>query len=141
MKLLSTKTHGVLDYLTAGAMLTLPRAMGWGEAATRLLTGAGLGALGYSLLTRYELGLVKVLPMRAHLSLDALSGAMLCAAPLLLADETPEVKGTLVGLGLFEIAAAMATEAEPAATAAPDPLGEAAAALRRSLAAGRPSGT
>jgi hypothetical protein len=137
MKLISTKTHGILDYLTAGAMLTLPRALGWSETATRLLTGAALGTAGYSLLTRYELGLVQVLPMRAHLTLDAVGGAMLCAAPLLLPDEESEVKGALVGLGLFELAAALTTETEPSPGVGPDPLGEAAAALRRGLASGR----
>src|SRR4051812_40369948 len=143
MKLISTKTHGVLDYLTAGAMLALPRAMGWSEPVTRLLTGAGLGAIGYSLLTRYELGLVKVLPMRAHLTLDALSGVMLCAARMLLPDEESEVKGALVGLGLFELAAALTTETEPRPS--PEELGRvpadaAAAALRSGMASGRTAG-
>jgi hypothetical protein len=137
MKVISTKTHGFLDYLTAGAMLTLPRAMGWGQTVTRLLTGAAVGTIGYSLLTRYELGLVKVLPMRAHLTLDALSGAMLCAAPLLLPDEESEVKAALVGMGLFELAAALTTEAEPSPGVVPDPLAEAATTLRPGIAAGR----
>ena len=70
MKLLSTRTHGVVDYLTAGTLLALPRAMGWGDRVTNLLTGAALGTVAYSLLTRYELGAVKVLPMKAHLALD-----------------------------------------------------------------------
>jgi len=111
-KLISTRTHGVIDYLAAGALIALPRAMGWSERVTTLLTGAGLGAVGYSLLTRYELGAAKVLPMRAHLALDALSGATLCAAPLVLEDEPSEVKAALVGLGLFELAAALTTVPE-----------------------------
>jgi hypothetical protein len=143
MKRFSTKTHGVIDYLTAGAMLAVPRAMGWSEKTTQLLTGAALGTIGYSLLTRYELGLVRVLPMKAHLALDALSGAMLCAAPLMLPDEDDGVKRALVGLGLFELAAALTTEAEPApAGPLPDgadrvPVEQAAGELRR----GRGTGT
>lgn len=113
-KLLSTRTHGVLDYLTAGTLLALPRMLGWSERVTNLLTASALGALGYSLLTRYELGLIKVLPMPVHLILDAISGATLCAAPLVLEDEAPEVKATLLGVGLFEIAAALTTETSPA---------------------------
>ena len=113
MKLFSTRMHGVLDYLTAGTLLTLPRALGWSQSVTRLLTNAGIGTIGYSLLTRYELGLVKVLPMQGHLILDAMSGAMLCGAPLLFPDEDTSVKGALVALGLFELTAALMTETEP----------------------------
>jgi hypothetical protein len=113
-KLISTKTHGVIDYLTAGALLALPRALGWGERPTRLLTGAAVGSLAYSLLTRYELGALKLLPMRVHLALDAMSGAALAASPLLLPDEDPEVKATLLALGLYELGVTALTKAEPA---------------------------
>jgi uncharacterized membrane protein len=38
MKLLSTRTHGVLDLLTAGTMAALPRIMGYGDRVTRTMT-------------------------------------------------------------------------------------------------------
>jgi hypothetical protein len=110
MKLISTRTHGVLDLMTAGTLAALPRLMGWSPRVTAALTGMAAGMLGYSLLTRYEFGLLKVLPMRAHLALDAASGAMLCASPWLFDDEDPEVTATLAGIGLFELAAAALTE-------------------------------
>jgi len=113
MKLFSTRTHGMLDYLTAGLLLVLPRAMGWSRQVTGMLTGAALSTLAYSLLTRYELGLWKVLPVKAHLALDAMSGMLFCGAPFLFPDEEPSVKGTLVGLGLFEVMAAVTTETTP----------------------------
>lgn len=114
MKLFSTKTHGVLDYLTVGQLLTLPRMLGWSTGVTQWMTGMALGTLGYSLVTRYELGPLKLLPMKGHLTLDAMNGALFCAAPLLFPDEDTTVKATLVGLGLFEIMAALTTETEPA---------------------------
>ncbi|MBX6315225.1 MAG: hypothetical protein IRY99_20290, partial [Isosphaeraceae bacterium] len=113
VRFLSTRTHGLLDLLTAGTLLALPRALGWSERVTKLTTNAALGTLGYSLLTRYEFGLLKVLPMEAHLALDAASGAAFCASPLLLADEEPEVKQALAGIGLFELFAALTTRTHP----------------------------
>ena len=113
MKLFSTRMHGVLDFLTAGTLLTLPRALGWSEGVTRLLTNMALGTVGYSLLTKYEWGLVKVLPMKGHLLLDGISGASLLAAPLLFPDEDSSTTGALVALGLWELAASLTTETTP----------------------------
>ena len=112
-KLFSTKTHGVLDYVTAGQLMMLPRMLGWSDSVTSFMTSMGLGTVGYSLLTRYEYGPFKVLPMTAHLAIDAMNGALFCAAPVLFPKESSTVKATLVGLGLFEFMAALTTETEP----------------------------
>lgn len=112
---ISTYVHGILDYITGPALLILPRALGWDEKMTNLLSGAGVFILGYSMLTRYELGLFKVLPMKGHLTLDAISGTALAMSPFLLFDEQERdsVKtSTLIGLGLYEIAAALMTQTE-----------------------------
>jgi hypothetical protein len=112
-KPIPTKVHGVLDYMTAAFLHTLPRVMGWSKPVTRLLDAAGGGAIGYSALTDYELGLVKVLPMQAHLALDAVSGAALIGAAAMMDDEDPDVRATLAGIGVWEIAAALLTRTEP----------------------------
>jgi hypothetical protein len=54
-----------------------------GTTAGKVLQIAGGIATAQSLMTDYELGLVKVIPMRAHLTLDAASGAMVAASPWL----------------------------------------------------------
>lgn len=113
MKLFSTRTHGVLDYASVVLLCVLPRALGWDKAVTRLLTGSALATLVYSLLTRYELGAVKVLPMPAHLALDAASGLGLCLAAGVFAGEPRPVRLSLLGLGLFEITASLTTETQP----------------------------
>ena len=113
MKLFSTRTHGVLDYLSVGLLSALPRALGWDKTVTRLLTGSALVTLVYSLVTRYELGAVKVLPMPAHLTLDGISGLTLCAAAGVLSGEPRPVRLALLGLGLFEITASLTTETQP----------------------------
>src|SRR4051794_33400273 len=113
MTQMSTKTHGVLDLVTAGTLVALPRMLGWGERVTNTLTTVAIGTLGYSLLTNYEFGLVRILPMRAHLAIDGLSGAALCAAPAMFPEEDPSTQGALVALGLFEMGAALMTRPEP----------------------------
>jgi hypothetical protein len=112
-KPIPTKVHGVLDYMTAAFLHTLPRVMGWSDNVTRVLDVAGAGATGYSLMTDYELGLVRALPMKAHLTLDALSGGALIAAALVMVDEDDEVRATLAGIGAWEIAASLLTRTGP----------------------------
>jgi hypothetical protein len=77
--------HGVVDY-TAGATLTtvFPRLTGIeGTRAGRQIRTAGAIHAGYSTLTDYPLGIVKVLPFQAHLALDALGALTLAAVPFI----------------------------------------------------------
>lgn len=114
MKLFSTKVHGALDYVTVAILPTLPRALGWENRLTRFLDGAAAGVLAYSLLTRYELGALKILPMRGHLCADAIFGTTMLsgAASDLSGGENKAAKAVLVGLGLFALLAAVVTETE-----------------------------
>jgi len=114
-KLVSTKTHGVIDYLSVPVLLAAPRLLGWSPAVTRSLTVAAAGTLAYSLLTRYELGAKPVLPMTTHLALDGMSGAAMLAVPWLLGETDKTAKMALMGIGLFELGAALTTETEPSA--------------------------
>lgn len=84
---------------------------------TSLLTGSALGTLLYSLVTRYELGALKRLPMPAHLALDRASGLVLCAAAGTMSGEPGAVRAALLGLGLFEVTASLTTETVPQAEA------------------------
>ena len=110
MQKMPTHVHGVVDYVVGATLALLPRALGWRGAPARLLEGAGAGAIAYSMMTDYELGVARVLPMKAHLALDALSGGMLIGAAAMLDDEDDDVRATLAGIGLFEIAAALTTQ-------------------------------
>lgn len=121
MKLFSTRVHGMLDYLTAGTLLLLPTLIKPSSGVATLMRSAGLGTLIYSLLTDYELGVAHVIPMKAHLLLDGMSGATFAAAPLLFADEDGGIQGLLVGLGLFELLASLTTDAPPSFDAAHKP--------------------
>ena len=109
-KPIPTTVHGVLDYMTAGLLFALPRVLGWGKCPTRVFDVAASGAVAYSLFTKYELGAVKVLPMKAHLAMDAMSGAALIGAAALMDEEDTDVRATMAGMGAFEIAAALMSQ-------------------------------
>ena len=104
-KPLSRKQHGVADYVFAATELSLVRALDAGAGAKRLLAVSGANAALLGMVTKHELGLVKLVPMRVHLALDAAFAATFVGAAAVL-DESRRVKGTLAALG---IAAALIT--------------------------------
>jgi hypothetical protein len=69
---ITSKIHGFLDY-TTGAQLQL--------APDNSLRIAGAIHAGYSLFTDYEMGVVRVIPYRVHLALDALWTVGVAATP------------------------------------------------------------
>ena len=110
VQVISTRQHGVVDYLFAASTYALPRVLPASERARALLTGSSLGVVGMSALTDYELGLVKVLPMKGHVALDLALGALLVAAPLLLHEEDGRVRAALAGMGALGAVVALLTE-------------------------------
>jgi hypothetical protein len=71
------------------------------------------GALVYSALTDYELGLARVIPMPTHLLLDGLSGAFLAVTPWLLGFADYVWAPHLV-VGLAELGVVMLSQTRPA---------------------------
>jgi len=75
--------HGVVDYM-AGATLTtvMPKLAGVeGTRSARQIRTAGAIHATYSTMTNYPLGIVKLIPFKAHLALDALGALALGATP------------------------------------------------------------
>ena len=120
MRFIPTRVHGMLDYLTAGVLIAAPSVLGLRHNGMQrwLPIGLGIGTIGYSLLTDYELGLFKVIPMPMHLALDAANGVLLAASPWLFgfAEET---SAPHFGLGLFEIAVTASSQTTPACATDP----------------------
>ena len=85
LRLIPTRVHGVLDYLASGVNLAFPGLLGLHDApwAAHVPRIDGLAGAGYSLITDYELGVLKVLPMPAHLAFDAAKGVFMAASPWL----------------------------------------------------------
>ena len=117
LRIIPTSVHGVLDYVTGSALLAAPELFKLKEVPSAALTPriAGAGATAYSLMTDYELGAVRLLPMPVHLALDAMSGALLASSPWLLGYAKNGLRywlpHTLVGAS--EILAALTTKTQP----------------------------
>jgi hypothetical protein len=99
--------HGVVDY-TAGATLlsVFPKLAGVeGTRSARQIRTAGAIHAGYSTLTDYPLGVVKVIPYQAHLALDALGAVALAATPFVTGQykKGPKQWVPHVALALFEL--------------------------------------
>lgn len=111
---LSTKLHGITDYAT-GALL-LAGSTGLEGTPRRVARAVGASVLGQSLFTDYELGLVRVIPMRVHLALDMATGAALAVSAG--APAGGGARGVMSRLvpalaGLGEVATALMTQPEP----------------------------
>jgi hypothetical protein len=105
-KRISTAVHGWIDYPLAGILYVAPRILGWWAETSLLLTAIAGGIVIYSLLTRYEGGTIRLIPMRRHLLLDTIAGIALCVGPLLLHESPMVVAVCLVaGLTLLCVAA------------------------------------
>jgi len=101
--------HGATDYTLGTLLMTaFPRLAGIeGTRSALQVRIAGAVHAGYSTMTNYPLGVVKLLPYRAHLAMDAL-GALAVAATPFVTGQWKEGRRQWVphvGLCLFELAA------------------------------------
>ena len=106
--------HGVVDYPAGALLMTLSRGSRASRARRRRARSATAGAIhaGYSTLTDYPLGVVKVLPFKAHLALDALGAVALAATPFVTGQYRRGRRhwAPHVGLCLFELASLAMTD-------------------------------
>ena len=111
MRFISSKVHGAMDYIVGVLLIAAPWLFGFyrggAESMVPILLGAGV--LLYSLLTRYELGLLKVIPFSTHLVLDILGGLFLLVSPWLFGFSN-YVAAPHVAVGLIEIGTALMTQ-------------------------------
>ncbi len=124
MRFLPTRLHGIIDYLWGLSLLASPWVLGFADvtAAKWLAVVFGAGAILYSLVTAYEVALVRILPMPLHLILDGVGGAFLAASPFLFGF-ADRVFWPHVLYGLFSVAASLITRTDPAGPFRTDPAG------------------
>jgi len=113
MRVIPTRLHGMMDYLMGALLIVAPWLFGVGRGpAAWIPIILGAGALSYSLLTDYELGVIRAIPMPVHLGLDAVSGLFLMASPWLFGF-ADHVWAPHVMFGVLELGAALTTRTVP----------------------------
>lgn len=143
MKLISTYAHGVFDYVGAVVLFFAPEIFafdyvgGWPVFLPRAIATI---VVIQALLTRYELSIARLLPMRAHLWVDYALGLFLAISPWVFdfadAPANVWVPHLVVGIAIF----GLALVTEPASyarrhPAARSPVGS--ASNRRAVTPGR----
>jgi hypothetical protein len=115
MRFLPARVHGVIDYLWGLGLLASPWAFGFADSGAPRWVAVvfGVGAIAYSAVTDYELGLVRLVPIRLHLGLDEFAGALLAASPWILGF-ADRVYGPHLAFGVFAVVASLITRTEPA---------------------------
>jgi hypothetical protein len=118
MRVISTKAHGVLDYLMGILLIASPWLFNFymGAAETWIPVILGAAVILYSLVTNYEMSISPVISMRTHLTLDLLSGILLAASPWIFGFSESVFLPHLI-LGILEIGASLMTELTPAESA------------------------
>lgn len=115
----STYAHGVMDYVGGVVLLLAPNLFGFADdgpdAAIWVPRILGIAVLMQAVMTRYELGLAKLLPMRMHLWVDYVASLFLALSPWIFGfnDRAPNVwlPHVIAGLGVFVMS--LMTQHEP----------------------------
>jgi hypothetical protein len=114
MRFLSTRVHGIMDYLTGALLIVVPWLLGFadGTAAQWVPVILGVAIIGMSLMTDYEYSVARVIPMGAHLGVDILGGLLLAASPWLF-DFADRVFWPHLLVGIMEVGLALVTRTRP----------------------------
>lgn len=112
--LITTKTHGLLDYLTGFLLFASPWLFGFASGGVKMGIPIIVGAMIpiMSMFTRYEGGLIRVIPMRAHLAIDAVTGLFVASSPWIFAF-FDEVYLPHALFGAFQFLTALLTDSKP----------------------------
>ncbi|WP_128543379.1 SPW repeat domain-containing protein [Larkinella soli] len=111
MRFIPTRIHGILDFASAFLFMASPWLFGfaWKDAGQWVPFIIGAFVVVVSLLTDYEYGIFRVIPMPVHLTLDILEGVILIASPWLFGFANKVYMPHIV-FGVFAIVAGLVTQ-------------------------------
>jgi hypothetical protein len=130
-KPISTLMHGAIDYISVAGLAMLPKLLGLNRPMSCAVHSVAITKLCYTLITDNELGVVRKLPMKAHLAMDAVGGATLAALPFVLEEDDETAQIALVGMGLMELGAALMTQTTPTRRSLPATAARSAGSVTR----------
>jgi hypothetical protein len=114
MRFVSTRVHGMIDWVMGPLLLVLPLLLKLDldnpEAWLPMVLGFAMLVLTF--FTDYELGIIRRIPMGAHLMIDMGTGALLALSPWLFGFSERIWLPHLL-LGIVEIGTAMTTQLRP----------------------------
>jgi predicted membrane protein len=118
IRFLPTKVHGVLDYLVGIALILAPNIFQFSEvggAAVFVPRVLGVVLILYSLLTRYEWGVLKLVPMSYHLTIDFAAAVFLAASPFIFGFVSlkPNAWVPHVAVGVIVILVVLVSQTQP----------------------------
>ncbi len=90
MRFITKKIHSYLDYPVAISLMVLPFLLGLGETNTvafYLSVIVGIAALGLTILTDHQTGLLPVISYRLHLLVDGAVAVLFLVAPFIFSFE------------------------------------------------------
>ncbi len=121
--MISLKTHNVADYVIGVVLVVCPFLFNFAHvsAAANLFMIGGTALIVYSLVTNYHYSIAKVVPLGAHMALDALLGVLFILAPALFGYRDLLTGGqyalhVVMGLGAVGLVALTRTRTEAAKT-------------------------
>ena len=103
VRLLPAWFHAIADYAVAAALIIVPIVAGGSDKAVAAGIVVGTVVAVVSMLTRYPLGVLKVLPFTIHSAGDYLAAALLIVSPFALSFNDSDT-----GLSVFYVAAGVA---------------------------------
>ena len=114
MRIISTRTHGLLDHILGFLLIGSPWFFGFDIGGSAQWTAIIVGAVIvlYSLVTHYEFGISSAVAMRTHLKLDFIAGFFLAISPWIFAF-SDQVFVPYLTLGVFLVIMALASERKP----------------------------
>jgi hypothetical protein len=106
--------HGVTDYTVGTTLMTVfPKLADLeGTESAQQIRASGAFHVAYSTVTNYPLGIVKLLPYKAHLALDAIGALALAATPFVTGQWKKGTKHWVphVALCAFELSSLMLSD-------------------------------
>ncbi len=87
---MTSRVHGVIDYLTGVLLIIAPILLGFANGGPEQIVPQALGGLiiVVSLITAYEISVAKIIPYRLHLLIDVVQAVVLLGSPFVLGYAT-----------------------------------------------------